>query len=81
VLAGIAGLDTSWAQHKYIGTESVYKATAYQPAYHKHYALIDPSYLDNINSFLKNHIAMNEIDVAFVDAGVCIRGDLVSNSR
>jgi hypothetical protein len=71
------GLDTSWAPYKYMGAESVYKAAAYQPVHYKSYALIDPSFLDDLNNFVKQQAAVNEIDVAFVDAGVCIRGDLV----
>jgi len=71
------GLDTSWAPNKYMGTESVYQACAYQPAYYKSYALIDPSFLVDLENFVKQQVADNTIDIAFVDAGVCIRGDLV----
>jgi hypothetical protein len=71
------GLDTSWAPNKYIGAESVYKAAAYQPRYLKSYALIDNSFLTDLDTFVKQQVADNTIDVAFVDAGVCLRGDLV----
>ena len=71
------GLDTSWAPYKYMGAESVYKAAAYQPVHRKSYALIDPSFLDDLHNFVTQQVVENEIDVAFVDAGVCIRGDLV----
>lgn len=71
------GLNTDWAQYKYMGTESVYKACAYQPAHRKSYAPIDSSFLDDLDAFVTQQVATNEIDVAFVDAGVCIRGDLV----
>lgn len=70
-------LDTSWASYKYIGSESVYKAAAYQPVYRKSYAMVDPSFLLDLNKFVNQQIAENAIDVAFVDAGICIRGDLV----
>lgn len=71
------GLDTSWAPYKYMGVESVYKAASYQPAYYKSYALIDSSFLADLNMFIGQQVAAHKVDVAFVDAGVCIRGDLV----
>lgn len=71
------GLDISCAPHTYLGLESVYKAAAYQPVYLKSYALIDPSFLDDLNHFIEGLIAHDQIDIAFVDAGICIRGDLV----
>jgi hypothetical protein len=70
------GLDTSWAPYKYMGKESVYKACSYQPIHRKSYAPIDPSFLDDLHRFMKKTIG-KDVDVAFVDAGVCIRGDLV----
>lgn len=71
------GLDTSWAPYKYMGAESVYKAAAYQPVYYKSYALIDASFLDDLRQFVNQQVAVKDVDMAFVDAGVCIRGDLV----
>ena len=71
------GLDTNWAPHKYIGAESVYKAASYQPVYRQSYASIDPSFLDDLNNFANRQVAIHKVDVAFVDSGVCIRGDLV----
>lgn len=71
------GLDTSWAPQKYIGLDSVYRACAYQPVHRKSYAPIDSSFLDDLNNFMEQQGAANDIDFAFVDAGVCIRGDLV----
>ncbi len=73
------GLNTSWATYKYMGKESVYKACAYQPVYYKSYALIDPSFLSDLNNFINMQVAANPVDVAFIDAGVCIRGDLVQS--
>jgi hypothetical protein len=71
------GLDTSWAPHSYIGLDSVYRACAYQPVHCKSYASIDPTFLDDLNNFVERQVSAYNIDVAFVDAGVCIRGDLV----
>ncbi|SRR5579862_1104794 len=71
------GLDTSWAPNKYIGVESVYGAAAYQPVNLKSYAFIDPSFLDDLTFFVDNQTAEYKIDMAFVDCGICIRGDLV----
>lgn len=71
------GLDTSWAPYKYIGLDSVYRAAAYQPVHRKSYAPIDASFLDDLNAFMDEQTAAHTIDMGFVDAGVCIRGDLV----
>lgn len=71
------GLDTSWALYKYMGAESVYKAAAYQPVHYKSYSLIDASFLDDLSNFVAHQVAFRDVDMAFVDAGVCIRGDLV----
>jgi hypothetical protein len=60
-----------------MGAESVYKAAAYQPVHYKSYAKIDPSFLKDLSSFVAEQTKSNRVDVAFVDSGVCIRGDLV----
>jgi hypothetical protein len=73
------GLDTSWAPNKYLGDISVYHAAAYQPVYKKSYALIDSTFLNDLNAFIDQQVSCNDIDVAFVDSGVCIRGDLVQS--
>ncbi len=71
-------LDTGWAPNKYMGVESVYRAAAYQPVELKSYAAIDSSFLDDLSHFVDEQIAEhNKIDMAFVDCGICIRGDLV----
>lgn len=67
------------ADHK---KESFDNACTYQCAYHKDYALIDSTYLEELDQFFKAQIYTayleeNFIDVAFVDAGVYIRGDMV----
>ena len=72
-----SGLDTSWAPNKYMGADSVYRAAAYQPAHYASYATLDSTFLDDLQSFVELQVSKNVIDVAFVDAGVCIRGDLV----
>ena len=71
------GLDTSWAPNKYMGIESVYRAASYHPVYLRSYSSIDPSYLDDLDKFVREQVAANTIDVGFVDAGVCLRGDMV----
>lgn len=71
------GLDTSWAPNKYMGANSVYEAASYQPVHRKSYAPIDATFLDDLRHFVDEQVAKYEIDMAFVDAGVCIRGDIV----
>jgi hypothetical protein len=71
------GLETDWAPNKYMGVDSVYGAAAYQPVNLKSYASIDPSFLDDLARFIDMQVADEKIDMAFVDCGICIRGDLV----
>jgi len=58
-------------------------ACSYHYATHKDYALIDSKYIGNLETFIKNQIETarqegNEIDVAFVDPVVALRGDMVN---
>jgi hypothetical protein len=67
------------ADHKDL---SFNEACGYACSMHMDYALIDPSYLVGLDLYFKNQIAIahqegKEIDVAFVDAGVYTRGDMV----
>lgn len=62
--------------------QSFNKACAYACSEHKDYALIDPSYLHRLDLYFKDQIDIahqegKDIDVAFVDAGVYTRGDMV----
>lgn len=72
--------DTDWAQYKYLGSEHVYKAVSYQTVTHKNYALIDDFYLNELNAFISNLVKCYNINVAFVDSGLYLRGDLVQLS-
>lgn len=63
-------------------SNSFNNACAYQCSMHQDYALIDPTYLKELNKHLKTQIEISrsngyDIDVAFVDCGVYLRGDLV----
>lgn len=63
-------------------SNSFNNACAYQCSTHKDYSLTDPTYLKELDSHFKTVIANAksggyEIDVAFVDPGIYIRGDLV----
>lgn len=69
--------DPNWAPYKYLGSENLYKAASYQSATHKNYALIDDFYLTELNDFMAKLVQSNRIDIAFVDAGIYIRGDMV----
>ncbi|MBS0627733.1 MAG: hypothetical protein JSS09_05935 [Verrucomicrobia bacterium] len=76
---------TNWIPLAYnadLKDTSFNEACAYACSVHKDYALIDPSYLDSLDQYFKNQIARasqegQDIDVAFVDAGVYTRGDMV----
>lgn len=69
--------ETSWARYPFHGSDAVYKAASYQCAKMKNYALIDPSYLRELDHFIVDLVQDCRIDVGFVDAGLLIRGDLV----
>lgn len=69
--------DVKWAPYKYIGSDSVYTAASYQCATHKNYAVIDDFYLKELEAFISRLAKSNNIDVAFVDAGIYLRGDMV----
>lgn len=69
--------DTSWARYKYMGADSVFQAAAYQPVQLRSYAAVDPSFLDDLSNFISQQVALNAVDMAFVDSGICLRGDLV----
>ncbi|MBA2727563.1 MAG: hypothetical protein H0U49_05250 [Parachlamydiaceae bacterium] len=63
-------------------SNSFNNACAYQCAMHQDYALIDPTYLNELDRHFKEQIKNAQengypIDVAFVDPGVYVRGDLV----
>ncbi len=66
-----------WAKHKYKGADSVHKASSYQHIYRKSYASIDASFLEDLNTCIKQQVTGKDVDVAFVDCLAGIRGDLV----
>ena len=58
------------------------EACGYACATHQDYELIDPSYMNSMDAYFKERMAQAklegyDIDVAFVDAGVYTRGDMV----
>ncbi len=58
------------------------KACGYACSTHRDYALIDSRYLNSLDRYFKNQLNIakqegKDIDVAFVDAGVYTRGDMV----
>lgn len=68
------------ASHQY---EWFNKADAYQCARHRNYALVDPYYLYEMDIYLTAQMealqkAGQPVDVAFVDAGSYLRGDMVN---
>lgn len=75
--SGYLGWDYSWAPYKYLGSESVYKATSYQHAYHKDFSRLDDFYLVEINSFIEKILKYNKVDVAFAGHAIILRGDIV----
>jgi hypothetical protein len=69
--------NPSWAPHPHLGSDAVYRAASYQCATHRNYALIDPSYLLELDTFISNLVNSHQVDIAFVDPGIYLRGDLV----
>lgn len=76
---------TNWIPMTYnenLRSNSFNNACAYQCATHEDYALIDAAYLKELYKHFKTQMEMahtlgSDIDVAFVDPGVYIRGDMV----
>lgn len=75
--SGYMGCDYSWAPFKHLGSEHVYKATAYQHGHHKDYGLIDPFYRIELDAFLASLFKYNKIDMVFLGHASYLRGDLV----
>lgn len=83
--AAILGENKNWIPLLYnrdLRSNSFNNACAYQCSMHKDYALIDPTYLKELDKHFKSILKEAEkdnwkIDVGFVDPGVYIRGDLV----
>lgn len=75
--SGYRSWDYDWAPYKHLGSESVYKATSYQHAYHKDYSKLDNFYLVELNAFLTNLFKYNKTDVAFIGHATFLRGDFV----
>lgn len=69
--------DVHFTRYKYLGSESLSKAGQYQNATHKSYALIDDFFLIEMDHFITNLLKSHRIDLALVDPGVYVRGDLV----
>ncbi len=57
-------------------TPALYAASAYQPRYKKDYALIDDKYVEELRRFFYTQNS-DRLDVAFVDCGIYLRGDMV----
>ncbi len=69
--------DMAWAPYKYIGSDGVSKASSYQASTYMSYSTIDNFYLNELTTFVKNLTKYNKIDLALVDPGNYLRGDLV----
>ncbi len=74
--SGYMGWDYGWAPYKHLGSDSVYRATSYQHAYHKHYAKIDNFYLIELEFFISTLFKYHRIDAAFLGHATFLRGDL-----
>ncbi|MBS0620312.1 MAG: hypothetical protein JSS61_02505 [Verrucomicrobia bacterium] len=68
--------DTNWAPYKYLASEHIHKAASYHCATHKDYAAIDDFYLKELGAFISGLAKCHTIDLAFVDSGLYLHGDL-----
>lgn len=75
--SGYLGCDYSWAPYKHMASESIYKATAYQHAYHKDYSKLDDFYRIELNAFITNLLKYNKVDAVFAGHACFLRGDVV----
>jgi len=69
--------DVSWAPFKYLGSEHLYKAAAYQCSTHKDYGENDPFYRVELDAFLGSLAKYNQIDAAFVSPPIYLRGAFI----
>lgn len=74
------GEQPTWVPILKVCSDSVKAACRYQSFKHKDYALIDNTYVTDLDQYIKTLISENDITVSFVDAGVYIRGDLTELS-
>jgi hypothetical protein len=75
--SGYLSADYGWAPYKHLGSESIYKATSYQHAYHKDYSKLDNFYLIELNAFINSLLKYNKTDIAFIGHAIILRGDIV----
>jgi hypothetical protein len=75
--SGYLGCEYNWAPYKHLGSESVYKATSYQHAYHKDYSKLDSFYLVELENFINSLLKYNRVEAVFIGHAIFLRGDLV----
>lgn len=69
--------DFAWAPYKYFGSEGLFKADCYFSSTRQSYASIDNTYQTEFQTFVTNLAKYNKIDIALVDPGICLRGEIV----
>ncbi len=69
--------DYSWAQYKFFGTDGFYKAGNHFASTGQSYQEIEPSYSKELATFINNLSKYNKFDVALVDPGSVLRGEIV----
>ena len=66
----------NWTPIMYNVSDEVYKAANYQMSQHKDYARVDDTYVRDLKMFLHIETTVRKYDVAFVDPGIYLRGDM-----
>jgi hypothetical protein len=69
-----------WTAIIEVCSPAVWQAASYAGSKHRDPALIDPSYLAELDAYIKKLAKTHELTVSFVDSGTYFRGDLVELS-
>ena len=67
----------NWEGIDYIASKKFSDACGHQCSAKTDPAKVDPTYVTELDGFIKSILSQHRVDVAFVDAGIYIRGDMV----
>ncbi|MBX7066656.1 MAG: hypothetical protein K1X28_05445 [Parachlamydiales bacterium] len=68
--------DYSWAQYKFFGTDGFFKAGNHFAVTGQSYRKVDPAYFNELSTFIGNLSKYNKFDIALVDPGSVLRGEI-----
>lgn len=69
--------DYSWAAYKFFGSDGFFKAGNHFAQTGQSYRQVDPAYFNELTTFIGNLSKYNKFDIALVDPGTVLRGDII----